>query len=148
MAKTLALRPLDPIRLGLCGKPLKHGISQKICTSWFMLPDSKVFSICLVEYDDFRCCIVLHPCILKWMNILMMSWFAYKQEQIMNPLYHRSALREPCTLVMNRPQGFFSKFLMGGLKIFCPRWSPKGTKSDGGGLAWLTEAETGHLMQN
>ena len=32
-------------------------------------------------------------------------------------------------------QGFFSKFLMGGggLKIFGPRWSPTGTKSDGGG---------------
>ena len=38
-------------------------------------------------------------------------------------------------------QGFFSKFLMGGgLKIFGPRRSPTGTKSDGGGLAkkiWL-----------
>ena len=37
-------------------------------------------------------------------------------------------------------QGFFSKFLMGGLKIFRPRRSPTGTKSDGGGLAkkiWL-----------
>ena len=33
-------------------------------------------------------------------------------------------------------QGFFSKFLMGGgLKIFGPRRSPTGTKSDGGGLA-------------
>ena len=43
------------------------------------------------------------------------------------------------------PQGFFSKFLMGGgLKIFCP------TKLDGGGLAKKnpTEAKTAHLMQN
>ena len=29
-------------------------------------------------------------------------------------------------------QGFFSKFLMGGLKIFGPHRSPTGTKSDGG----------------
>ena len=51
------------------------------------------------------------------------------------------------------PQGFFSKFLMGGgLKIFRPRRFPAGTKSDGGGgLAKKknpTEAETAHLMQN
>ena len=35
---------------------------------------------------------------------------------------------------VGRCQGFFSKFLMGGgLKIFGPRRSPTGTKSDGGG---------------
>ena len=41
-------------------------------------------------------------------------------------------------------QGFFSKFLMGGLKILT------GTKSDGGGTCEKnpTEAETAHLMQN
>ena len=45
--------------------------------------------------------------------------------------------------------GFFSKFLMGGgLKIFSPRWSPTGTKSDGGDLQKNpTEAKTAHLMQ-
>ena len=39
----------------------------------------------------------------------------------------------------------------GGLKIFGPRRSPTGTKSDGGGeLAKKipTEAKTAHLMQN
>ena len=41
-------------------------------------------------------------------------------------------------------QGFFSKFLMGGLKIFGP-----GTKSDGGTCEKnQTEAITAHLMQN
>ena len=47
-------------------------------------------------------------------------------------------------------QGFFSKFLMGGLKIFRPSQSPMGTKSDGGGTCEKnpTEAETAHLMQN
>ena len=38
-------------------------------------------------------------------------------------------------------QGFFSKVLMGGLKIFGPHRSPMGTKSDGG------LAKTAHLMQ-
>ena len=38
-------------------------------------------------------------------------------------------------IITLRPQGFFSKFLMGGeLKIFGPRQSPTGTKSDGGDL--------------
>ena len=32
-------------------------------------------------------------------------------------------------------QGFFFKFLMGGLKIFRPHLSPTGTKSDGGEFA-------------
>ena len=32
-----------------------------------------------------------------------------------------------------RNPGFFSKFLMGGLKIFGPRRSPTEMKSDGGG---------------
>ena len=50
---------------------------------------------------------------------------------------------------MPKLQGFFSKFLMGGLKIFGPRWSPMGTKSDGGDLRKNpTEAKTTHLMQN
>ena len=35
--------PLDPIHLGLRGKPLKRSILQKIFTSWFMLPDSKKY---------------------------------------------------------------------------------------------------------
>ena len=47
---------------------------------------------------------------------------------------------------------YFSKFLMGGgLKIFGPRRSPTGTKSDGGGGTCEknpTEAKTAHLMQN
>ena len=45
-------------------------------------------------------------------------------------------------------QGFFSKFLMGGeLKIFGPRRSPTGTKSDGGGTCEKnpTEAKNAHL---
>ena len=48
-------------------------------------------------------------------------------------------------------QGFSSKFLMGGLKIFGPHQGPTGTKSDGGGeLAKkkTTEAKTAHLMQS
>ena len=39
----------------------------------------------------------------------------------------------------------------GGLKIFGPRRSPTGTKSDGGGGTCkknLTEAKNAHLMQN
>ena len=47
--------------------------------------------------------------------------------------------------------GFFSlNFWWGGLKIFRPRQSPTGTKSDGGGdfQKNLTEAETAYLMQN
>ena len=54
-------------------------------------------------------------------------------------------------LVMHVYQGFFSKFLMGGgLKIFGPRRSPTGTKSDGGGDLQKnpTEAKNAHLMQN
>ena len=45
---------------------------------------------------------------------------------------------------------FFSKFLMGGLKIFGPCWSPTGTKSDGGaGICEknLTKAKTAHLYK-
>ena len=40
---------------------------------------------------------------------------------------------------------------MGGLKIFGPRRSPMGTKSDGGGGTCeknLTEAKTAYTMQN
>ena len=40
---------------------------------------------------------------------------------------------------------------MGGIKIFGPRRSPTGTKSDGGGGSCekiLIEAKTAHLMQN
>ena len=39
---------------------------------------------------------------------------------------------------------------MGGLKIFGPRRSPTGTKSDGGGPCEenLTEVKTAHLVQN
>ena len=37
----------------------------------------------------------------------------------------------------------------GGLKIFVPRRSPMGTKSDGGDFRKNpTEAKTAHLMQN
>ena len=47
-------------------------------------------------------------------------------------------------------QGFFSKFLMGGLKNFCPRRGPTGRSWMGGGTCKknLTEAETAHQMQN
>ena len=44
---------------------------------------------------------------------------------------------------------FSLNFWWGELKIFGPRRSPMGKKSDGGGLAKnATEAKTAHLMQN
>ena len=45
---------------------------------------------------------------------------------------------------------FSLNFWWGGLKIFRPRRSPTGTKSDGGGTCEKnpTEAKTAHLMQN
>ena len=44
---------MDPIRLGLGGKPLKRRISQKIFTSWFLLPDSKkYFDALFLTIDD------------------------------------------------------------------------------------------------
>ena len=45
--------------------------------------------------------------------------------------------------------GFFSKFLMGELKIFGPRRSLTGRKSDGGGTCEKnpTEAKTAHLCK-
>ena len=61
---------------------------------------------------------------------------------------NHSASLLSCTTVS---RFFFCKFLMGGLKIFHPRWSPMGTKSDGEGGPCkknLTEAETAHLVQN
>ena len=49
-------------------------------------------------------------------------------------------------------QGFFFKFLMGGLKIFGPNGPRQGRSQmgGGGGLAKKnrTEAKTAHLMQN
>ena len=50
----------------------------------------------------------------------------------------------------NSFQGFFCKFLMGGLQIFGPRLSPTGRSQMGGGTCEKnpTEAKTAHLMQN
>ena len=49
-------------------------------------------------------------------------------------------------------RGFSLNCWWGGLKIFCPRRYPVGTKSDGGGTCKkkkkTIEAETAYLMQN
>ena len=67
------------------------------------------------------------------------------------PNYYKPFSIEGKTDLSEGRAGFFSKFLMGGgLKIFGPRRSPTGTKSDGGGTCEKnpTEAKTAHLMQN
>ena len=54
-------------------------------------------------------------------------------------------------LTPHTKQGIFLLSFDGGLKIFGPRRSPMGTKSDGGGGTCKknpTEAKTAHLMQN